>query len=126
MVPAAAPKDQETAKIAEEHWHVWLPPTFWTKGWATTLSAAGIAILLVMLVLERQRKPTQPSFWISPDQARRRFGLSEDTWTKGTAELRKLGLIDVGRKPVSEEFGWRRVRNTYALNRETLQSRAPH
>jgi hypothetical protein len=42
---------------------------------------------------------------------------------KGTAELREHGLLAVSRKPVSEEFGWRRVRNMYALNLDPLQSR---
>lgn len=120
VVPAKGTKDPETKKLAEEHWYVTLPPTFWTMGWIRVLSPAAIALLLVMLVLARE---ATGRFWISPAQARQRFGLSEDTWTKGTAELREHGLLAVSRKPVSEEFGWKRVRNRYALNLEPLQSR---
>jgi hypothetical protein len=120
VIPARAQKDKETDKLSAEHWYVSLPPTFWTMGWATELSAAALAILLVMLVLDRAS--TGGPFWISPAEARRRFGLSEDTWTKGTAGLRNHGLLVVGRRPVSEEFGWRRVRNTYSLNLDPLQS----
>jgi hypothetical protein len=123
VVPAAAPKDQGTKKIGDEHWHVRLPAIFWVNGWMVALSGTAVAILLVMLVLERQSRG--PRLWISPAEARRRFALSEDTWTKGTAELRKHGLLVVGRRPISEEFGWRRVRNTYSLDLDELQRRAP-
>lgn len=98
---------------------VQLPATFWTRGWAIVLSAPGLAMLLVMLVLtengERQGQ------WISPIQARSRFGISEDTWSRGVAELRGHGLVETRRKPVSQDFGWRRVRNTYTVNVGRLQ-----
>lgn len=123
VIPATAPKDAETGKLPEGDWFVGLPATFWVNGWPLVLSAAGLALLLVMLVLARQSGGGP--FWISPAEARRRFGLSEDTWTKGTSELREYGLLHVGRLPVSEEFGWRRVRNMYTLNLEPLQRQAP-
>lgn len=122
-VLGATEKDKKTGKFPETDIYVSLPPTFWTSGWAAGLSGAGTAILLVMLVLTRawQGEP----FWISPGEARRKFHLSEDTWTKGVRELCDLGLLHVGRKPVSEEFGWRRVRNLYSLDLGPLQSRRP-
>ena len=91
-----------------------LPPGFWTQGWAIILSAPGLAMLLVMLVLTENGKNTW--VWINPSQARSRFGLSEDTWSRGVAELRDHGLLKTRKKPVSEDFGWKRVRNTYAVN----------
>lgn len=122
-VPGSEPKDKKTGKFPDEHVYVHLPATFWTSGWAVALSSAGIAILLVMLVLVRGR--SEEPFWISPGEARRRFHLSEDTWTKGIRELRELGLLVVGRKPVSEEFGWRRVRNLYTLDLAPLENPPP-
>jgi hypothetical protein len=98
--------------------YVQLPPSFWTKGWALVLSGPGIAMLLVMLVLTKNGE--KKGVWISPAQARSRFGLSEDTWTRGVTELRRHGLLETRKKPVSEDFGWRRVRNAYALNRAGL------
>jgi hypothetical protein len=94
--------------------YVQLPPGFWTKGWAITLSGPGTVMLLVMQVLTKNG--LRKGQWISPKQARSRFGLSEDTWTRGVAELRRHGLLETRKKPVSEDFGWRRVRNTYTLN----------
>jgi hypothetical protein len=121
VIPAKAPKDKSTGKLHESDWYVRLPASFWTNGWSASLSTAAISILLVMLVLARAGGEW---FWISPAEARRRFALSEDTWTRGTAELRKVGLIEVGRQTVSEEFGWKRVRNRYALDLSALDQRA--
>ena len=92
---------------------VQLPPTFWTRGWALVLSGPGVAMLLVMLMLTQNG--AKQGVWISPSQARARFGLSEDTWTKGVVELRQHGILEIRKKPVSEDFAWRRVRNTYTL-----------
>jgi hypothetical protein len=94
--------------------YVQLPPGFWTRGWAIVLSAPGVAMLLVMLMLTKNA--AKKGIWINPAQARLRFGLSEDTWTRGVAELRFHGLVEIRKKPVSEDFGWRRVRNTYTVN----------
>jgi hypothetical protein len=112
-VPGKEHKDK-SGHFPEEHLYVNLPASFWTTGWAVTLPPTALAILLVMLVLTSGREEEQ--IWISPGEARRRFHLSEDTWTKGTRELRARGILIVARQPVSEEFGWRRVRNKYRLD----------
>jgi hypothetical protein len=93
--------------------YVQIPPGFWTRGWAISLSAPGIAMLLVMLVLTNNAGERR--VWIDPAQARRRFGLSEDSWARGVAELGLHGLLEIRKQPVGEDFGWRRVRNTYSL-----------
>jgi hypothetical protein len=99
--------------------YVQLPVGFWTSGWAAVLSAPAIAMLLVLLA---ERGPKEPSkfFWFTPDQADERYDLSEDTRTRGVAELEETGIITIKRKPVSREMGWSRVRNTYRLNLERL------
>jgi hypothetical protein len=77
--------------------------------------------LLVMLVVTQGGE--KKAQWISPSQARSRFGLSEDTWTRGIAELQRYGVLVVRKKPVSEDFGWRRVRNAYTLDLTRLGER---
>lgn len=109
---------KEKARLDPSHFYVQLPASFWTRGWAVALSGPAVAMLLVMLMLTESGKKN--AVWISPEEARSRFRLSEDTWTRGTAELRRHGLLDVGKKPVSEDFGWRRVRNTYTVNAARL------
>lgn len=103
---------KKRGEIELEHLFVQLPASLWTQGWALTLSAPALAMLLVLLVLtENGHKPKQ---WVSPS-LRRRYGLSDDTWTRGIAELKDHGLIEVGKLPVSRDFEWKRVRNTYTL-----------
>jgi hypothetical protein len=110
---------QAGEEVDRSEWFVQLPPAFWTRGWAIVLSAPGLAMLLVMLVLTENG--SREGEWISPSQARSRFALSEDTWTRGVAELRRHGLLETRKKPVSQDFGWRRVRNTYTLKTARLR-----
>jgi hypothetical protein len=90
-----------------------LLPTFWTDGWIAVLSGRAIAMLLILAdVTVRER-------WISPRLARERYGISEDTWSKGLAELRDYDVVKVKKEPVGEDaFDFRRVRNTYHLPRD--------
>jgi hypothetical protein len=115
--PVKAPKDPATRKLRERDWSVSLPSTFWTKGWVLALSTPALALLLVMLEVKREDRRFT---WVSPDEARRRFGLSPDTWTRGIAELEGQGLVSVRRQPVDRAFAWRRVRNSYELNLSRL------
>jgi hypothetical protein len=104
----------------ERHAYVQLPASFWTQGWALALTGPGLALLLVMLVLTQGGDKEDQ--WISPASAREHFCLSEDTWTRGVAELREQGLLRVRKRPVSEDFSWRRVRNTYSLHLQRLDA----
>jgi hypothetical protein len=104
--------------------YVNLPASFWISGWHVVLSAAAVALLLVLLDQQDFQNPTTPT-WVSPARARELYALSSDTWTKGTRELRANGLVAVSHAPVSasgglDTFGWRRVRNTYRLNMQGL------
>src|SRR5262249_9202605 len=63
--------------------------------------------------------------WFSPRQADLRFGLSEDTRSKGLRELRAAGLITAYRQPVATDtFDFRRLRNVYHLEPKRLQQPA--
>jgi hypothetical protein len=115
----AARAAKEAGEFDRSELFVQLPPGFWTRGWAIVLSAPGVAMLLVLLMLTENGAKT--GVWINPSQARSRFGLSEDTWTRGVAELRRHGLLEIRKKPVSEDFAWRRVRNTYTLDPARLE-----
>jgi hypothetical protein len=110
----AARTTKERGELDPKDLYVQLPSEFWTKGWALVLSGPGLAMLLVMLMLTQNGSLT--GVWVSPQHARARFGISEDTWTRGVAELQELSVLEIRRRPVSEDFGWRRLRNTYKLN----------
>jgi hypothetical protein len=107
----------------DEDRYVWLPPGFFLQGWAGTLSASAIAILLILRdqqpindLVEPDRiwKPSRP-LWVSPRVARELYALSEDTWTSGTKELRRHKIIRVQRVPVGGDFERRYRRNRYTV-----------
>jgi hypothetical protein len=124
VVPGRAPKDPATGKATPENIYVQLPVTFWTKGWVAVLSTAATAMLLVLLLLERQALPVmmkrfaqgdELGVWVSPAEAIRRFDLSEDTRSRGFRELQRHGLVIVGRQRVHGDFERRRLRNVYTF-----------
>jgi hypothetical protein len=99
--------------------YVSLPLGIWDKGWIVRLS--GTALVMLIVLLDMQGGRTQPQ-WISPPQARRRYDLSADTWTKGLKELRALDLVTVTRRPQGNIFNHQRVRNAYWVHEELLRS----
>ncbi len=104
---------KERNEVDVDNLFIRLPPGFWTNGWAVTLGAPGLAMLLVLLVVTSNASKQRQ--WVAPSE-RPRYGLSDDTWTRGLAELARLGVITVGKRPVGDLFDQRRVRNTYSVN----------
>jgi hypothetical protein len=116
-------KQAESAEASKTlvHHFVRLGPEFWTEGWAQVLSAPAVAVFLAMLVVTRNGRDSNQ--WLSLSE-RRLYGLSDDTWTRGTAELADYGILAVRRAPVSKDvFAWKRMRNTYSLNLARLKRR---
>ena len=98
--------------------YVQLPLGLWDQGWIVRLSGTAMALLVVLLDLQGGRAKPQ---WISPAQARRRYDLSPDTWTKGLKELKAAELVTVSRRAQGEIFDYQRMRNTYWIHEEKLQ-----
>jgi hypothetical protein len=101
------------------HRYVQLPLGLWDQGWIVRLSGTALAILIVLLDLQGGRAQPQ---WISPPQARRRYDLSPDTWTKGLKELKALDLITVSRRTQGDIFDYQRMRNAYWVHEDMLHS----
>lgn len=127
--PAAAAKRKKSGgeAMTGSDLYIGLPPAFWTDGWLVTLSGRAVAMLLVIAHLTFSERDAWA--WVSPARARKIYGVSEDTWSKGIAELRARGVIKIRKRPVGEDdFDFRRVRNTYNLVRKekliVLPSRA--
>jgi hypothetical protein len=72
-----------------------------------TLGAPGLAILLVLLVVTSNGSKQRQ--WVAPGE-RLRYGLSDDTWTRGLAELTRLRVITCSIRGVSET----RTRSTWS------------
>lgn len=95
-----------------------LPLGLWDRGWIVRLSGTALAMLVILLDLQGGRAQPQ---WISPSQARRRYDLSPDTWTKGLKELKALDLVTVSRLAQGDIFDYRRMRNAYWLHEDMLR-----
>lgn len=111
-------------EAAAPHRYVRIPRDLWTQGWMSLLSGPGLAMLLVLFYENRLNDNTE-WVWFSPSMADLRYGLSEDTRTKGMRELVAAGLVQTRRRSVSTDiFDYRRVRKVHMLNRDRLREPA--
>ncbi|MFK0005516.1 hypothetical protein ACIQTZ_00535 [Paenarthrobacter sp. NPDC090520] len=95
--------------------YITLPPDLWRRGWLIALSGRALALLII---LRENTGGRAKGAWI-PGVRHRQYGLSEDTWTKATKELRESGLLDVEEKVYSFQ-GEPRRRNVYTLHLDRL------
>jgi hypothetical protein len=100
--------------------YISMPLGFWANEWIYRLTGSSVALLLVLRDMRSNRQPTDPP-WLTTDQ-KRRYGLSEATWTRATKELTDNGLLSVRRRPQGKDFDYRRLRNTYWLFTERLDN----
>jgi hypothetical protein len=103
--------------------YVRLPLGLWKMEWISTLSGRELAVLLALLDLQSGRDPKVPPSMNM--QQRERYGFSQDTWTRGEADLKRSGLLTVRRAPQGRDFDWRRMRNTYWVDVEDINTRKP-
>jgi hypothetical protein len=107
------------AKLSVEHQFVSIPAGFWKSGWLATLSNNAIASWLVLM--HSTRSGTAQEEWLSPNQVRGLYGISEDTWYRGVGELRRLGALRVDKRSIEKAFNPHRVRNYYTLKLKRLE-----
>lgn len=103
--------------------YVSIPLGLWRYEWITALSGRGLAVLLDLLDLQGGRAESNPPSMSLRERSR--YGISQDTWTRGERELMELGLLTVRRAPQGEAFDWRRMRNTYWVHIERLNAPQP-
>lgn len=124
---AAANRYRETDRNrAAANFYGQIPATFWTNGYCAQLTAAGIAMFLILL---DQYGPGGPdntqTVWFSPKAFRDLYALSDDTRAKGISDLTSLGLVTTTRRVINpHDFDIERIRNTYALHIDTLDTPA--
>lgn len=107
------------------HRYIQIPDTFWTNGWIATLSGAAVAMLLVLFAELGQKDAAKTDLWFSPSAAKKIYGLSEDTRSKGLRELRRAGLATARKKAASRDvLDFRRLRNTYRIQLEQFEKLA--
>lgn len=98
-----------------QRWVV-VPLDLWRRHWIVRLSGTALAAFIALLELQGGR--TTPCT-ISTER-RKQYGLSDDSWTRASAELTELGLLTMGKKREGERFEVSRIRNTYLLHTAKL------
>lgn len=122
-IPSEAYRQARSQKARERHQYFKVPQALWVSGHMQGLSAAGVAMLLVLLEETHEAGTRQ---WWSVDTFDRRFRLSKDVRAKGTKELVARNLASVRRMSLppspgtTNPFGQDLVRNTYELKNEAL------
>lgn len=94
--------------------YVTLPLSFWEQQWIVRLSGKALALLLVLLELQGGR---EDSAFLETGR-KQEYGLSDDTWTRATAELKSIGLLKVNRISQGKDFDFRRMRNEYLIDKK--------
>lgn len=125
QLPGAAYNAARGTPDQWRHRYIQLPDLLWTNGWIATLSGAALAMLLVLFGELGQKNPETTDLWFSPSRAKKIYGLSEDTRSKGLRELRAAKVVSARRKAASRDvLDFRRVRNTYRLEMSQLEIQA--
>lgn len=122
---AAAGKNAARTAATNPDRYIKIPEAAWTSGWIAVLTPAAVAMFLIQLAELGGGASDTTTLWLSPSRFKERYGLSEDTQTKGLRELRAAGLITVRRQPVSRDvFDAQRRRNVYRLRLDQLNQTA--
>lgn len=97
-----------------------IPVELWENGWILQMSAAALAVFIILIDRQRGRSGDD-LIWIRSPW---RYDLSQDTWARGTKLLSHLGLLTVTRGVRGDDLEWRRLRNLYWVNLEGLMEEA--
>ncbi|MET8152577.1 hypothetical protein ACIBSW_27575 [Actinoplanes sp. NPDC049668] len=113
----------QEVSLRTKNWWVNIPIGFWSYEWIYHLSAGAVALIIITRDMRSNLDPSQPP-WLS-GRDRKRYGISDDTWTRARKELEELGLLSITRVPQSRDLDYRRLRNTYWLDIEQLDEKMP-
>lgn len=116
VLPSTASAKANSEEARKRNLYFKVPLRLWTRGEIQTMSAPGVAMLLVLL--DSRNRDGSPTWWSTkyfPDT----FGLSAAARTKGTGELIDRNLVRVIKQLVDQSngksLGRERVRHTYVL-----------
>ena len=94
--------------------YIRVPTAMWHNGWIVTLSGTALAMWLILAEMQGGRE--SQDVWVQPNEARERYALSDDTFTKGISELERHDLVRVSKQPQgAAEAHYNRLRNAYYL-----------
>lgn len=98
-----------------------LPIGLWSNGWIQVLPGRALVLYIVL----RELTGGRPDGATADGRRKRQYGLSDETWARGTADLEALGLAQVSRViDNSDPFSRRQPRLKYRLE-DGAMSRLP-
>lgn len=116
LKPDGSGKPWDLAKVTR--W-VGVPFALWTNAWIVQLSGRDIAVLLALFELNGGSK--HPDGELMSGHRKSQYGLADDTWTRATQTLEKLGVLETTKvvwgneehevrtrkryRPIPEKFG---------------------
>jgi hypothetical protein len=104
--------------------YVTVPLGLWKQHWISALSAAELAVLLAILDGPGDDKPGGRPRFLTEEQ-KNRYGLSEDSWTRATRQLKRVGLIELRREVAGGIMQHNRMRNIYRFPDPGLDAPPP-
>ncbi len=117
---SAAKAKKQGDSVATSDRYLKLPETFWTRGWLHVLSGPAIAMLLALLDASRGSNPSE--IWFSERVADARYTLTEETRSKGLAELEAFDVLSRKVRAIkTEQLAAPRLRHAYILDTHRLQ-----
>ncbi|GAA4918860.1 hypothetical protein [Nesterenkonia rhizosphaerae] len=99
---------------------VGVPFTLWSNMWILRLS--GIAIVVLMALLELNGGSTHPQGELMDGYRKKQYGLSDDTWTRATQELELFGLLQMTDVYWGDDEFPIRKRKRYLVLRDALDN----
>jgi hypothetical protein len=109
--------DKYSRPADQQQRYITLPLEFWSEGWILVLSATALALLMVVLDVQRGQR----DFAYATSVEKEAYGLSSDTWTQARKELEKFELLDVRSDSRGSSVEYIRKRNLYRVNLDRLK-----
>ena len=90
-----------------------LPLQLWQDGWVFALSARALAVYIALTELNGGTK--NPNGEYMDTLRKRTYGMSDDTWTRATVDLREAGLLETTTERTGDDYSYFRFRKRYRL-----------
>lgn len=99
-----------------------LPISLWANGWIHVMSGRALMLYVVL----RELTGGRPSGDTADGRRKRQYGLSDETWARGTADLEALALARVSQVvDTSDPFSRRQPRLKYELDNTAMSTIPP-
>ena len=96
----------------KERRYVTLPIELWSMGWIFKMNGRSLAVYIALKELTGGKSRDDAYM---PGDRKREYGMSDDTWTRATKELRDLGILTTWFKNIGDDEHHVRHRQHYAL-----------